>query len=405
KRLAKLFQQTTGANLVVEPQDWPIESRLIAAIAAGTQPEIVCSMGTCCVPLYMQGALMSLGYSVYKAMKTTPNEVFFTDAVQSYSWQDEIYGVPVEAGGVGNMVGVPVDEVRRLGLEEKYPPTDGRIWFRDYPELFELAGALQIVENGEVIRWGLTSMGSEPLSYLGILRSLLAERGTDWWDPANARFNVDTEEGVQAMRWLVEAPVKLGIETALDDASWVLALLGTAALAHVYSPELLWSIWDSLGFNYELTGVPMCVPNKLPLSCSEAGWGFVAPRDSMNPDVAIEFLKMMLTEEGQAEYNKVYGGYPYIAWKGLVDKFAHWANPDPNSKAVRFAKVYQREIRPLARYYGEALGYYDKAEMIIAQVCREVRQQKMTAGEACRVAQQRLEAQYKEWKEDMQGRI
>ncbi|MCC7352956.1 MAG: hypothetical protein IT330_04295, partial [Anaerolineae bacterium] len=208
RRLAILFQRKTGAALNVEPQpNHAFEFRLVAAQAAGTQPDLACIMGKHCVPLYMRGALLPLGYSLYKEMKIKPEEVFFEDAVLSYSWKDEIYGVPVEAGGLGNVVNVPVDDVRSLGLAHQYPPSDGRVWFQDYPEMFALARALQHEEHGEVVRWGLSSKGFDSSSYIGILRSLLAERGTDWWDLANAKFNVDTEEGVQAMKWFVEDPV------------------------------------------------------------------------------------------------------------------------------------------------------------------------------------------------------
>ncbi|MCC7353718.1 MAG: hypothetical protein IT330_08170, partial [Anaerolineae bacterium] len=90
RRLAKLFQQKTGAVLNVEPQPNHLPAvELVTALAAGTQPDLACIMGKRCVPLYMRGALLPLGYSLYKEMKIKPEEVFFEEAVLSYSWKDE----------------------------------------------------------------------------------------------------------------------------------------------------------------------------------------------------------------------------------------------------------------------------------------------------------------------------
>src|SRR5579871_4300596 len=39
-RLATLFQQETGSTLNIQPQPWPLEPKLIAALAAGTGPDV-----------------------------------------------------------------------------------------------------------------------------------------------------------------------------------------------------------------------------------------------------------------------------------------------------------------------------------------------------------------------------
>ncbi len=399
-RLANLFNRRTGAFITVEPQGWPLETKLIAAMAAGTQPDIVCCVGKYLGPLHIQGGLMPLRDSVYNSMKVKPEETFFEDAVTAFSWKGEIYGVPVDAGGLGNVVNVPVDEVKRLGLDSKYPPTDGRIWWKDYPEMFELAKALQIEKDGKVVRWGLSSKGWESSSIIGMMRSLLAERGTDWWDLGKAKFNVDSDEGVQALKWYVEDPVKLGIETELDQNHVDAALAGKVALARGNGTPSN-TITDALGYNFALAGVPMCVPNKPPLSCSEAGWGFIIPKTTKNPDISVEFVKMMTTREAQIEFDKAYGGIPNVAYKGLVGVYDHWSNPDPNGKAVKQAKMYQEKLLPLARYYGEQLGYLSEVDRIFGEVSQMVRQKKMTAKEACQDMQKQLEAQYKQWLEDV----
>ncbi len=398
QRLAYLFNKLTGATLNVEPQAWPIETKLLAALAAGTQPDAACIMGKMCLPLYVQNALLPLRDAVYNYMKVKPEDVFFEDAVQAYSWKGEMYGVPTEAGGLGNVVNVPVDDVQKLGLADKYPPTDGRTWWKDYPEMFELAKALQIEKEGRVERWGLSSKGWDASSVLGMVRSLLAERGTDWWDLGATKFNMTTDEAIQAMKWFAEDPVNLGIETELAEGSVDGALAGKCALARGNQTPSRTDT-SKLGYNFDVCGVPMCVPNKPPLSCSEAGWGFVAPKATKNPDISIEFMRMMVTEDGQREYDKIYGGQALMAWKGFVGVYDHWEDTGP--KAIRWAKLAQEKLMPLARYYGEALGYYGEVDRIIAEVASNVRMKKYNSKEACQDIQNQLEAQYKQWLEDI----
>src|SRR5215216_3924849 len=67
KRLADLFKQKTGSTLRVEPQAWPLETKLIAALSAGTQPDVICIMGKVLPPLHIQKALMPLSDTVYAA--------------------------------------------------------------------------------------------------------------------------------------------------------------------------------------------------------------------------------------------------------------------------------------------------------------------------------------------------
>jgi hypothetical protein len=401
--LAILFREHTGALLQVEPQAWPLETKMIAALAAGTQPDVACIMGKMLVPLYIQNALLPLRDSVYNFMGVNADDTFFPDAVYAYSWKGELLGVPVEAGGLGNVISVPVDDVVKLGLDKKYPPTNGEIWWPDYPNLFELAKALQVEKDGKVVRWGLSSKGWDGSSVIGMMRSLFAEQGTDWWDVGKAKFNVNTDIGIQAVKWFAEDPVNMGIETELDQSHVDAALAGKCALARGNGTPVLSDTFGILGYNFELAGVPMCVPNKPPLSCSEAGWGFCAPKATKNPDISTEFLKMMVTVEGQTMYARSYGGIAGVAMKALVGKFDHWANPDPTNKVVRFAKMYQSKLAPLARYYGEALGYYGEVDRIFGEDMSNVRTKKWNAKQACEDMQMQLEKQYQQWQDDVKA--
>ncbi|MCL5996052.1 MAG: extracellular solute-binding protein, partial [Chloroflexi bacterium] len=157
KRLATLFNKVSGATVSVEPQDWPIEQKLIPAMAAGTPPDVVCIMGKSLLPLHLQKALMPLKDSVYASAGVDPEKDFIGDGVGGYTWKSEIWGVPVESNQVGSMVNIPVDDAKAAGVWEKYPPGNGKQFFDSYEEMWQMAKELQKEEGGKVVKWGLTS--------------------------------------------------------------------------------------------------------------------------------------------------------------------------------------------------------------------------------------------------------
>ena len=143
------------------------------------------------------------------------------------------------------MVNVPSEDVIALGLEDQYPPLNGDVYFESYESMWELGKALQVEEDGKVTKWGLSSQGWDDMSYLGILRTLLDPKGEDWWDLENKQFNINTEEGMEAMRLFVEGPVQMGIEKQLDQNHVDAALAGKVALArgerHAFDADFLGS--------------------------------------------------------------------------------------------------------------------------------------------------------------------
>ena len=92
KRLAELFKEQSGVTLAVEPQGWPLETKLIAALSAGTQPDVICIMGKVMIPLHIQKAIMPLKESVYDAQGVNPDTDFIGDAIGAYTWEGEQIG-------------------------------------------------------------------------------------------------------------------------------------------------------------------------------------------------------------------------------------------------------------------------------------------------------------------------
>jgi ABC-type glycerol-3-phosphate transport system substrate-binding protein len=401
KRVAKLFNEKTGATMKVQPGDWDVVGKLVAALAAGTQPDVQCAIGRGIIPLYFGKALLPLKDAVYAAQGVDPQKDFAGDAIEPYTWKGEIYGVPLEANQVGHTVHLPVDEVKALGLADKYPPTNGQVFFESHESLWELARKLQKEENGRVTRWGLSSKGHGGTVYLGIVRTLLSKEGTDWWDNRAKKFNIDTEAGVEAMKLLAETPVKMGIETELDEVQAGAIMSGKVAIARGCGPDLREA--KKLGFTFGLAGAPKIRPPELPLFVGEGGWGFIVPKTAKNLDVAVEFLKVACTLEGQREFAKIYGGLMVPAWKALHGKFDHFEDPSPDNPIVAAAKVMQQYLTPQTRYYGEGYGNSDVINTATDEICSEVRQGRLTAAEGAKQLQKRFEAHYNDLRKDLEA--
>lgn len=392
-RLAALYQAQTGATMRVEPQEWPLEAKMIAALAAGTAPDVICIMGKVLLPLHLQKALMPLSEAVYKTKGVDPATQFVGDAIGAYTYQTEIWGVPVESNQVGHVVNVPVDDVQTAGLADKYPPLNGKLYFESYDELWGLSKALQTEENGNVTRWGLSSKGWDTQSFLGILRSL----GTKWWDNDAKKFNLNSEAGVQAMQLLVETPVKMGIESELDQTHVDAALAGKVAVARGNGTPAVQGA--ELGFKFELAGAPRVKPGEDPLFVGEGGWGFAAPASPKNPKAALAFLQMMCTKEGQLEYAKIYNGLLGYAWADFKDDTARFSNASPEDPNVKASKFYTGLLSQ-TEYYGEGFGYIAEIEKAGGEVCSQVRQGKMDSAAGVAMFQERCEAQYAQYLKD-----
>lgn len=403
QRMVDLFEQRTGAKLTVVPIDpdppgppGHLGVKFLAAIAAGTQPDVMCFYGPAMVPLYMQKSLMPLKESVYAVQGVDPATAFIGDSMGSWIWQGEYYGVPVESNGVGSMVNVPVDDLQALGLSDQYPPSNGQTFFDSYDSMYQLAQALQTKDGDTVTRWGLSSKAFELESLTGIMASL----GVDWWDAAAKKFNFDTPEGVKAFELLVENPVKLGIETELDQPSTQAALAGKVALSRGDGGPSV--VGAEAGFDFELAGAPRVKEGEDPTLIGGGGWGFFAPLAAKNPELSTAFLRFVATEEGQMEYAKIYDGLLNFAWATFANDTTRFADPTAANAIFRAAPAFTA-MALRTKFFGEGFGYYAECQKAAGDVSSQVRQGALTSAEGAKELQKRVEAQYAQFVTDLQN--
>ena len=117
--------------------------------------------------------------------------------------------------------------------------------------------------------------------------------------------------------------------------------------------------------------------------------------------MAIEFLRMLVTDEGQTSYAMIYGGQPNTAWKGLVGSYDHFVDNDPDGPLVKLTQILQEHLLPQTQFEGVGFGSIGEIGAAITEGCAEVRQQNMTSEQAVELIQSRCEAQYEEWVSDV----
>jgi ABC-type glycerol-3-phosphate transport system substrate-binding protein len=388
--LAEAFEKKTGNKANIQPQAWPLETKLLAAITAGTQPDVVCVMGIVSLPLFMQKAVIQMDDIVFGAAGINPQEFFYPEALQAYTWDGHYYGVPLESNQVSTAVATRFDYLDEVGDSAKalWPGLQNKDGFDSFEEMWALAEMLQKKDGDTVTRWGMSGQGWDMGQFFSIMRTV----GKFFWDPEKQVFNIDSEEAVTAMQIYIETPVKKGIETQLDDhhmnslfAGKVAVAMGNTSMA----PEAA-----KLGLKVEQVTTPPAVPGKPPLFVGEGGWGFEVPTRAKNMDVAVEFAKWMCTREGQVIYAQIYGGV--VPSTSVVLDDAIYQGDDIVKKSKR------RAIATLENtvYYGNDWGLNRTGADAPFTKCR---QGAVSAQEACAELQTIMTTNYEQWKESMKS--
>ena len=193
------FKEVSGAVAVVEPQAWPLETKVISAMAAGTVPDVTCIMGKQLVPLLEQGALITMEEAVFEPAGIDPDAFFNPGAIGAFFYNGNHWGIPVEDNNVGQAVGVRTDWVEEAGDEamEIWNNALELGWFDSFESVWQLAEILQQTDDdGNVKVWGLNGQGWDNRTWMGIMRDL----GQDWWDSANQEFFLNSEGAMEALR-------------------------------------------------------------------------------------------------------------------------------------------------------------------------------------------------------------
>ncbi len=179
-RLAALFKKEHGMTIKVQPQAWPLDTKMIAAIAAGTQPDVACLLGSLswhCISIRSWSPCRTLSSS---STRLIPSKVP----------RGRRPGIQLGRRHSGRAGGEQSSRLHgqcanrgRAGCRTKQnePAHEWRTYFDSYDTMWSVAKALQTKRGSKVRRWGMSSEGWEAGSLFGIMRSLGANGGT--WMP------------------------------------------------------------------------------------------------------------------------------------------------------------------------------------------------------------------------------
>ncbi|MHB0859151.1 MAG: ABC transporter substrate-binding protein [Anaerolineae bacterium] len=386
--LAEAFEKSSGIKIELEPQAWPLETKVIAALSAGTAPDVSCIMGKMLLPLIKQDAVMEIDDIVFAEAGVKVEDWFNPGAIGAYFYDGHYYGVPVEGNMVAISLGGRMDMIEAAGdkVQGLWPSLD-QDQFESYEQVWSLAEVLQQSDDaGNVSVWGLNEQGWDTQVLLSIHRSL----GGQWWDPEGKKFNLDTELMVKALDYYITIPVfERKIETALDVNHVDAIVAGKCALAgrdgglagHASRADVV----------VEAFQAPSPEDGKPALIVGEGGWGFEGISTTKKQAEAVKFLQWMTTFDAQYIWAGIYGGIASAIQKidASNDLFA---GDDPTKRSVR--RILKSS--PNTEYYGWGFGAPGKLEEIGGAMCEKVRTGGASAAEGAKEFQEQMEAHFQE---------
>jgi hypothetical protein len=375
--LLQVFEQKTSAKGKNEPQAWPIEVKVVAALAAGTAPDIGGMMGRVLAPLHKQKAIEAVDVPVFKDMGIEPKKWFTPGAIEAYEFEGQYWGIPTEDSQVANGIFAREDRLQEVGAESLWPGTKGKDIFDSNEQLFELAQKLHKVDGGNVTLWGLSGAGWSDNTLFGLMKEL----GQPWYDHSQQKFFMDSPAGIKAMEILVDTPAnKLKIEGELADSGQNGFQKGKVAMYRANSA--FGQVAKEVKFPFVGVMRPPAVPNTTPQYIGEGGWGAVALKSSKNKDAAFEFLKFQATLEGEKLWSVIYEKTGMPAIFALHDDDMYKGDSRPAVYSRTWMKYLQN-----TSYKGAGFGHEPTITGIWASISAELRSGKTTVQEAAKKTQ------------------
>jgi maltose-binding protein MalE len=375
--LLQVFEQKTGAKGKNEPQAWPIEEKVIAALAAGTAPDIGGMMGRVLAPLHKAKALEAVDVPVFKTLGIDPLKWFTPGAIGAYEYEGQYWGVPTEDSQVANGIIARLDRATEAKVLDLWPTKQGKDIFDSNEQLWDLAAKLQKTDGGSITLHGFGGAGWSDNTLFGLMKEL----GQAWYDHSQQKFFMDSDAGVQAMEILVNTPAqKLKIEEELGESSQDSFVKGKVAMFRANSS--FGQIQKDAKIDIIGAMRPAAVAKATPQYIGEGGWGAVVLKTSKNKDVAFEFLKFQSTLEGEKLWSVIYDKTGIPAIFALHDDDMYKGD----STAAVYARTWMKYLGNTT-YKGAGFGHEPTITTLWAAISSELRTGKLSTKEAAKKTQ------------------
>jgi ABC-type glycerol-3-phosphate transport system substrate-binding protein len=388
-KLADRFGQLTGAKITFQPQAWPLEVKLIAAMSAGTVPDAIQLMGRVLAPLVppKQDLLEPTDDSVFKVLGIDPKTYFAPGAIGCFEYNGQHWGIPMQDNVASTMIYTRAEYLNNSSAAKAlWPRSQGMDYFPDFETVWNLAKTLQQESGGQVTVWGTNSEGWNRTNIFSVMKML----GVDWWDNQNKKFNMDSDAAVQAIEKVITTPSqKLNIETELNQTAEDAFIQGKVAVAR--STISTQSSAADQGFEIVNAAAPPPAKGTALGYVGEGGWGAAVPRQSKQKDAALELMKWLVTPDAQKIWLPIFGGTTPSVLAMRNDQL--YQGNSTNQENTRTWLKYQ----PMTTYMGSGFGHEPEISSIWEAIGQDVRSGKSSSKEASQAAQEQFTAHFNDF--------
>ena len=314
------FEEESGIDVEVTYIDWgDLGPKLNAAFAAGTAPDVIGHGLAATADLVANERVLDL--SAYVDEMDPEAREDMSSSLPGGEVDGAPYMVPLLM--TARMIAYSGADFEEAGLDPDAPP-------ESWAEVRDVAEELTVREGAEISRAGLV-VPSDPIGVQQSFGTFLWSNGGDFLTEDNTAATMNTPEGVEALEFY--ASLYQG-ETAVDNTLGVQlpgqpaeapVVTGAAAMQLISAGDIV-NLQES-GADRDLRlMMPPAFEGNEPGAFGGPGNGLMINADSDVPDLAWDFISMMIEPETNLEYVQSLGALPVHA--SSIDSEYISANPD-----------------------------------------------------------------------------
>lgn len=379
-------------QVVHVPQPEGLEAKIVAAVAAGTPPEMSSQQGKD-LELQVARKWNEPIDHLYRAARIDPKRYFLPGAIEPWQINGSTYGVPFEDNAAGWGIGIRSDIFQDAGVTVPDPG------FKSYDELYDVARRLMRRQGGEVTRWGFSGNAGHALAWIV---GAMEEAGQPFFDKARGRFQFNTPVGHEVLKKLVWDPARVH---NIEDPD-----LGDPGGPDIYTLVHEGKIAMSYGLPGSSVGAArlarldvapfMTLVIRPPFReglahafIGEGGWGVAVFRLGKHHDRTAPFMTYLMGKGPQLHWSITLGcqipstPFPHSAPECQGPDWAH---------AQRIFKAQTK-----ARYWGTEPGRITVAYGVVATHTRQLRKGQLSVATAAQLIDDELQVKLEEYKRDL----
>lgn len=314
------FEEESGIDVEVTYIDWgDLGPKLNAAFAAGTAPDVIGHGLAATADLVANERVLDL--SAYVDEMDPEAREDMSSSLPGGEVDGAPYMVPLLM--TARMIAYSGADFEEAGLDPDAPP-------ESWAEVRDVAEELTERDGAEISRAGLV-VPSDPIGVQQSFGTFLWSNGGDFLNEDNTAATMNTPEGVEALEFY--ASLYQG-ETAVDNTLGVQlpgqpaeapVVTGAAAMQLISAGDIV-NLQES-GADRDLRlMMPPAFEGNEPGAFGGPGNGLMINADSDVPDLAWDFIAMMIEPETNLEYVQSLGALPVHA--SSIDSEYISANPD-----------------------------------------------------------------------------